>query len=298
MVAASKPRMVCRIIGARMPGSIAGCAQANISSRRWSGICVSLATAGLQLLAINCRWGAASSLAAPPPRRIDASCGAPPSSATPPGSPGMPLAGQSTRAAAKASDKASSAPATSRGARRQKGDQLAVAAAGHRFGGRARGLSSPSCGARADTLHDPERAHLDRRRDWRPGSAPPTTARHRDRARRSCSSRPVAPWSPHRARPAPRSCRWRPARWCRRGRPQPIAAVHMDARLLHGLRIGPIGGHHLADRPPCWRTACRPRCHRSAACTSSRSPSPRNGRASCSACAMTFEAGPISTGWQ
>ena len=41
IAAASKPRMVCRISGARMAGSIAGWAQANISARRSSGIAVS-----------------------------------------------------------------------------------------------------------------------------------------------------------------------------------------------------------------------------------------------------------------
>ena len=41
IAAASKPRMVCRISGARMAGSIAGWAQANISASRLSGISVS-----------------------------------------------------------------------------------------------------------------------------------------------------------------------------------------------------------------------------------------------------------------
>ena len=47
MVAASKPRMVCRISGARMPGSMAGWAQANIRRRRSSGIGASPAEACL-----------------------------------------------------------------------------------------------------------------------------------------------------------------------------------------------------------------------------------------------------------
>src|SRR5260370_893050 len=38
IVAASKPSRVCKISGARIPGSIAGCAQANISESRSSGI--------------------------------------------------------------------------------------------------------------------------------------------------------------------------------------------------------------------------------------------------------------------
>jgi hypothetical protein len=113
MVAASKPRMVCRIIGARMPASIAGWAQANIISRRWSGICVAPATAASSSSPINCRWGAASSwlrrrrAASMVLRRATVMSHAS-------GLAGMPLAGQSTKAAANASDKASSAPATSR----------------------------------------------------------------------------------------------------------------------------------------------------------------------------------------
>ena len=38
IVFASSPSTTCSISGARMPASIAGCAQANISARRWSGI--------------------------------------------------------------------------------------------------------------------------------------------------------------------------------------------------------------------------------------------------------------------
>ena len=38
MVSALRPIMVCRIRGARTDSSIAGCAQANIRARRWSGI--------------------------------------------------------------------------------------------------------------------------------------------------------------------------------------------------------------------------------------------------------------------
>ncbi len=38
MAAASKPSTLCRISGARIDGSIAGWAQANIKARRWSGM--------------------------------------------------------------------------------------------------------------------------------------------------------------------------------------------------------------------------------------------------------------------
>jgi hypothetical protein len=110
MVAASNPRIVCKIIGARMPGSIAGWAQANISSRRSSGIWASFTASSSSCINCKCplalssvrRRRAASIIL----RRATAMSHAS-------GLVGIPFARQSTRAAAKASAKASSAPATS-----------------------------------------------------------------------------------------------------------------------------------------------------------------------------------------
>lgn len=55
IVAASNPKMVCNIRGARISGAIAGCAQANISARRSSGIPFPLAAADSISAAINWR---------------------------------------------------------------------------------------------------------------------------------------------------------------------------------------------------------------------------------------------------
>jgi len=108
IAAASKPSTTCRMSGARTPSSIAGCAQANIRRRRWSGISDSISTS-----ASSCTTSALSSLvrrrraASMSLRRATVSSHAS-------GARGTPLAGQSASAAANASDSASSAPATSR----------------------------------------------------------------------------------------------------------------------------------------------------------------------------------------
>ena len=114
IVAASKPRMVCRISGARTPTSIAGWAQANISARRSSGMGGSLVRhrppappsgAGDRR---RPRWSAAGGRHRSSLRRAHRQ------------QPGLRASGHDraqasrTRAAAKASDSASSAPATSR----------------------------------------------------------------------------------------------------------------------------------------------------------------------------------------
>ena len=79
MVAASKPRIVCRISGARMPGSIAGWAQANISERRWSGMDGGSASASLgELLGEKLQMRDGGLAAVPPPRRVDRRGAAPP----------------------------------------------------------------------------------------------------------------------------------------------------------------------------------------------------------------------------
>ena len=100
IVFASSPSTTCRISGARMPTSIAGCAQANISARRWSGM--SAASAASSPSARSCNCAAATSplrLRRAPSiifRRATVSSHAS-------GFAGQPLRGQSASAAAKAS---------------------------------------------------------------------------------------------------------------------------------------------------------------------------------------------------
>ena len=129
MVAASKPRIVCRISGARMPASIAGCAQANISARRSSGISPALVVVMSSSSAIRRMWLSPRVGGARAPRRVDRARGARPPSARLRDCPECRSRGQSASAAANASDSASSAPATSRVRADEVGDQLAVAAA-------------------------------------------------------------------------------------------------------------------------------------------------------------------------
>ena len=105
--------------------------------------------------------------------RRRSACAAPPSSATPRGFAECRCAGQSASAAAKASDSASSAAATSRVRAARIGDQLAVAAARHRSAVRARAGPRSS---RHRPLHRPDRPHLDRAVAARRGSAPPRTS--------------------------------------------------------------------------------------------------------------------------
>ena len=111
IAAASKPRMVCSISGARMAGSIAGWAQANIRPRRSSGIAVS-SIASSNSSASRRRWSAASPRVR---RRRAASISRRRATAIShaSGLRGMPEAGQSASAAANASASASSAAATS-----------------------------------------------------------------------------------------------------------------------------------------------------------------------------------------
>jgi hypothetical protein len=113
MVAASKPRIVCRISGDRIAVSIAGWAQANIRLKRSSGIGADCSAIAAISSASNWRWPLA--LAAVRRRRaasIERRRATASSQAS--GLRGAPLFGHSVSAAAKASDKASSAPATSR----------------------------------------------------------------------------------------------------------------------------------------------------------------------------------------
>jgi hypothetical protein len=113
IAAASKPRIVWRISGARIAGSSAGCAQANMSASRSSGRLLRLAAAASSSSARRRRWGAASSalrrrrVASIHLRRATVESQAS-------GLAGTPFAGQSASAAAKASESASSAAATSR----------------------------------------------------------------------------------------------------------------------------------------------------------------------------------------
>ena len=59
IVFASKPTTTCSISGARTPASMAGCAQANIRARRWSGMSASAAAASNPSARIcNCRAAA------------------------------------------------------------------------------------------------------------------------------------------------------------------------------------------------------------------------------------------------
>ena len=104
----AKTRIVCRMSGARTASSIAGCAHANMRRNRSSGMELSASSSS----EISCSTPAASSpvrlrrAASIILRRATVSSQAS-------GARGMPLAGQPIRAAAKASDRASSAPATS-----------------------------------------------------------------------------------------------------------------------------------------------------------------------------------------
>ena len=114
IVAASKPSTVCRISGARMPASIAGCAQANISASRSSGISVSLTAAASSSSATSCSCPAGAFAGAPPARRRRSILRRATVSSHASGLRGTPLRGQSASAAANASASASSAAATSR----------------------------------------------------------------------------------------------------------------------------------------------------------------------------------------
>ena len=113
IVAASKPRIVCRISGARMAGSSAGCAHANMSESRSSRTGVSSASAASISSATSRRCEAASlavwrrRVASIMRRRATVSSHAS-------GVRGTPVRGHSASADAKASESASSAPATSR----------------------------------------------------------------------------------------------------------------------------------------------------------------------------------------
>ena len=69
MVSAFRPSTTCRISGARMPVSIAGCAQANISARRRSGI--SVVRRGVEPVAEDLQLGGRNLAAAALARGID-----------------------------------------------------------------------------------------------------------------------------------------------------------------------------------------------------------------------------------
>ena len=113
MVAASNPRIVCSMSGARTPGSIAGWEQTNIRRRRSSGIGASLALAASISSASHCSSIApASAVRRFRTASINFRRAAVSSHAS--GLAGMPLAGHPASADANASDRASSAPATSR----------------------------------------------------------------------------------------------------------------------------------------------------------------------------------------
>ena len=132
IVAASKPRMVCSISGARMAGSIAGWAQANIRPRRSSGIAAS--SIGLvQLLGEQAQVIDRVAARAPTARGID-----------------QPAPRDRHQPRLRAARDAGGGPVGERGgervgqrvlgrghvagARREEGDQLAVAAARHGLG--------------------------------------------------------------------------------------------------------------------------------------------------------------------
>ena len=70
IAAASKPRMVCSISGARTVGSIAGCAQANIRPRRSSGIAAS-SIVSPSSSASRRTWSQRLAARAPPTGRVD-----------------------------------------------------------------------------------------------------------------------------------------------------------------------------------------------------------------------------------
>ena len=184
MVLASSPSTTCRISGARMPASIAGCAQANISARRWSGMSAPppprpappRAAATARRRPRRCGGGATASIIL---RRATVSSHAS-------GFAGQPFSGQSASAAANASDSASSACGHVARARGEKGDELAVAAARDRVRRAARlrvafhaAHALTPCTARSARTGAPRP-----RRGSRPGSAPPRRSPHRDRARR------------------------------------------------------------------------------------------------------------------
>ena len=128
IAAASRPRIVCSISGARTASSIAGCAQANISARRRSGIGAAASAAACSSSPIE-----AQRLA----RLVGDRGRAAPASIIRRRRASRPAslrdlrarrgAARSASAAANASDSASSAPATSRSRRGEKGDELAVA---------------------------------------------------------------------------------------------------------------------------------------------------------------------------
>jgi hypothetical protein len=96
-----------------MPRSIAGCEHAKSSARRSSGIGVALEAAASISSARSFRWSAASTRVR---RRREASIALRRATVNShaSGLAGTPLSGQSTSAEAKASESASSAPATSR----------------------------------------------------------------------------------------------------------------------------------------------------------------------------------------
>ena len=197
--------MVCRISGARIAGSIAGWAQANISPSRLSGTSLRLDAAASDLLGdqqqmllrVDDRSGAAAA-----GRRRAA---APPSAARPPG----------------LSRNAARRPAFERGgegvgqrilgaghvagAGGKQGDQPAVALPGGRFRRRPRALRAAGMACAYISIGQIGRTSIVP--CWRPGSAPPRRSPRRGPAPRSCSSRRAAPWCRHRGRRARGSCR-------------------------------------------------------------------------------------------
>ena len=120
---ASSPSTVCKISGERTLASIAGCAHANISPSRSSGIPASISAASRPSAITRISSDAISTLFRP--RYISIVFRRATVSSHASGFSGQPFAGQSASAAANASDNASSAAATSRvrpvrGARRPR----------------------------------------------------------------------------------------------------------------------------------------------------------------------------------
>ena len=213
MVAASKPRIVCRMSGARMPGSIAGWAQANISERRWSGmdggpereLVGQLVGQFLgEFLGEKLQMGDGGLAAVAPPYRVDRAAprdGEQPAFGIVGNAAPIPVGERGGEGVGERILGARDIAA----ARGEEGHQLAVAAARHRLRGGARGLSRHRQTYAIPTWSRPAAPRL--RRSSRRGSGPPRTAPRRDRARRSYNSRRAAPWFRHKDRRAPWTCR-------------------------------------------------------------------------------------------
>ena len=111
IIFASNPSTACSINGARTPASMAGCAQANINARRRSGISASAAVSKFSAQSRTCPV-AASPMRCRRTTSITFRRATVRSHAS--GFAGHPFSGQSASAEANASDRASSAAATSR----------------------------------------------------------------------------------------------------------------------------------------------------------------------------------------